>query len=81
MKVPSDGIEFLLLETHLHTYLPAAKLVAVDRVQNSGLYHQYKQRREVVASRNGGDPNDKILFHGTGIRTPESVVAAAEGLG
>ena len=52
----------------------------VERIQNTELHHAWRARRKRVADNNDGDPNDQILFHGTGARPPTEVVAASEGL-
>jgi hypothetical protein len=56
----------VMLLARIQESLPDAKLVSVRRFANKNLWTTYVMQREIIIPpQNGGDPNVKLLFHGT----------------
>lgn len=62
-------VEQLALEQQLkskHTYVRGKlKITSVARVQAPHVWEQYAMRRAIIASENDGDPEERLLWHGT----------------
>jgi hypothetical protein len=52
---------------------PTARVVAVDRVQDVDLWQRYRVQAGQRAFVNGGDQNERWLFHGTGDAAPKLI--------
>jgi hypothetical protein len=60
------GLTAQMLLSRINESLPGAKLVACRRFANKSLWTAFVMQRELcVPPQNGGDPNVKLLFHGT----------------
>ena len=44
------------------------------------LWRRYCTRRDEVALKNGGDPNELLLWHGTSATAPEVILRSESGL-
>ena len=60
--------------------LPRARLVKLQRIQRRFLWDRYHNGRELVKSTNGGESNEMLLWHGTGVTPPVDVLRAQHGL-
>ena len=41
------------------------EIVKIQRIQSQALWKEYVEERRKVADKNGGNPNEKELWHGT----------------
>ena len=57
--------------------LPGASILGLKRVQNAQLWRKYSLERIGVARKNGGQSNERELWHSTG-NTPADVVCMSE---
>lgn len=65
-SVDLSGPTAQMLLSRINESLPGAKLVACRRFANKSLWTAFVMQRELcVPHQNGGDPNVKLLFHGT----------------
>lgn len=60
----------MLLRRVRHS-LPDAQVVSLRRFANKQIWRQFHLKRQLVEEENSGDPNAKLLFHGT--KDPSSI--------
>lgn len=77
MAVP-PGPEFETVQEQLRESLPTAKISKLERVQHPLLWNHYSRRRDVLQMKNGGDANEKILWHGTSGLCPKELLGTSE---
>ena len=58
----------------------AAKVARVQRIQHRLLWRRYCTRRDEVALKNDGDPNELLLWHGTSATSPGVILRSESGL-
>mmetsp|Transcript_63048 Transcript_63048/g.186240 ORF Transcript_63048/g.186240 Transcript_63048/m.186240 type:complete len:741 (-) Transcript_63048:110-2332(-) len=54
-------------------------ILSVERVQSFRLWSAYARRKEDVAAENWSCPNERRLFHGTSVTTPDTIMNDAVG--
>eukprot|EP00900_Chrysochromulina_parva_P006542 jgi/Chrpa1/1588/Chrysochromulina_OHIO_Genome00008027-RA len=69
--------EFEHVESLLAKGLPGASILGLKRVQNARLWRTYAGERHEIARKNGGQSNERELWHSTG-NTPADVVCKSE---
>lgn len=67
-----DSIAAVQIQNLVQTSLPGAAVVSLRRFANRRLWKNYVARRDEVADQNSGNPNVKLLFHGT--HMPERIL-------
>lgn len=80
VQVAADSTEFRDVQHRLCAEMPSARLQKLERVQHRRLWQQYWTKRKYVGCKNGGDPNEKWLWHGTSARQPQEVLESEDGL-
>lgn len=68
------------VEGLLRASLPAARLVTVERWEDRLLWRDYSARRDRIALKRDGNPNELQLWHGTGVVAPMTVLQHETGL-
>ena len=71
--VARDSAEFKWAEASLQLRSPNATMIAVQRVQDVDLWQRYAGQLDWRKRENGGDPNERWLFHGTGGTAPSKI--------
>ena len=56
-----------------------AQVVRVERIQNQWLWDRYVFAKQRMAEKNGGEVNEKELFHGTRVTCPEKIYRSEQG--
>merc|ERR1712137_554167 len=56
----------------------STKIVSIKRIQNQHLWRRYYLERSFVEQKNGGNPNEMELFHGTRSTRPMGIYFASE---
>ena len=76
VDVPLDEAEAIWLNRAVGTHCPAATLESVTRIQNRGMFMNYRRCRddEVRLTSAGGRTNENFLFHGTGKLSAQEVL-------
>jgi len=82
VEVPSlvgaePNLEFEHVASLLAKGLPGASILGLKRVQNARLWEKYAWERHGVARKNGGQSNERELWHSTG-HTPANDVCMSE---
>ena len=73
VEVPSESAEFKWAAAAMELRNPSAVVERVERVQDVALYERYDVQRRQRAEQNGGDANERWLFHGTGNAAPRLI--------
>ena len=63
----------------VHLTLARAQLVLVERIQNQWLWDRYTFAKQRMVEKNGGEVNEKELFHGTRETLPEKIYRSEQG--
>ena len=77
--VSSGSPEYKYAEAVFQLRNPTVKVVKVERVQDIDLWERYRVQRDQCAGDNGGDANERWLFHGTQGTLPKSVWHDGDG--
>ena len=78
-EVSATSEEFKKCEGKLHSSLPQAKILKIERIQNPWLWTKYHHHRELIKKKNGGVVREKELFHGTRQTDPSMIYQGEEG--
>jgi hypothetical protein len=65
VQLSPDSAEFKGVDVCVKRTLPESTTLKIERVQSAPMWEQFALRRERIAKKNGGDPNELQLFHGT----------------
>ena len=57
-----------------------SQLVQLQTFQSRQLWHDYSHRRKIIGLKNGGDPSEKLLWHGTSQTDPSMIINSEDGL-
>ena len=79
MPVPTASLEWEKVETLLHSTLPQAEIVKLERIQNKWLWDAYYRSKERIYQKNAGQVNELQLFHGTSHTPPEKIYGSEKG--
>ena len=63
----------------VHLTLGKAQVVHVERIQNQWLWDRYMFAKQRMVEKNGGEVNEKELFHGTRDTLPEKIYRSEQG--
>ena len=63
----------------VHLTLGKAQMVQVERIQNQWLWDRYTFAKQRMVEKNGGEVNEKELFHGTRDTLPEKIYRPSKG--
>ena len=55
-------------------------IVSVELVQNQYLWEKFTHHKGMIEQKNGGQANEKELFHGTRGNNPHKIYDSEEGL-
>lgn len=75
-----DQATLALITRMARESLPSAQLVSVERFQNRLMWKQFEHRRGIIALKNRGDANEKLMWHGTSTLEPKAILASEAGL-
>ena len=78
-SVPANSDEYKDVISLLQKTLRPSQVVRVERIQNQWLWDRYVFAKQRMAEKNGGEVNEKKLFHGTRKTLPEDVYASEHG--
>jgi hypothetical protein len=67
-----------VIETRIKETLSNAVIKTIERIQAKKMFEKYAMFRDIIASKNKGNPNELFLFHGTSGTSP-SVIYEGEG--
>jgi hypothetical protein len=70
VQLSPDSAEFADVDGFFKRTLKSNTILKIERVQSAPMWEQFALRRERIAKKNGGDPNEMQLFHGTGRTDP-----------
>ena len=71
--VPAGSDEYKYVEASFQLRAPSVRVVSVQRVQDIDLWQRYRVQKDQRAHANGGDANERWLFHGTGGANPKLI--------
>ena len=71
--------EWTEVEKLMHTSLPSAQILTLQRIQNQWLWDKYSFSKERMHEQNNGIINEKQLFHGTSSTPPEKIFKSRQG--
>jgi len=77
-KVEPQSEEYKAIATSFKETLPAAKIIRVERIQNSKLWSTFCQEDDFIREKLGKDSNIRRLFHGTGTTSPDLIYSKSE---
>ena len=58
----------------------ATRVLRVQRIQDRAHWRRYAQKRAELKVKNGGDPNERKLWHGTSSTNPATILRSESGL-
>jgi hypothetical protein len=79
IEVPRGTDEFTWACAAMMLRNPTVVVEKVERVQDVELWSKYAAELELRARGNGGDPNERWLFHGTGGAAPKAIWHDGDG--
>ena len=65
-------------EVLIYPKVSAAKIIRVERIQNSKLWSTFCQEDDFIREKLGKDSNIRRLFHGTGTTSPDLIYSKSE---
>ena len=77
--VPRSSDEFKKVLSLMKETLKSAQIVKLERIQNQWLWDRYAFAKQRMAEKNGGEVNEKELFHGTSKTPPEKIYRCEQG--
>ena len=77
--VPPTTPEWVKVVSLVHQTLGHAQVTRLERVQNQWLWDRYVFAKQRMAEKNGGEVNEKELFHGTRVTCPEKIYRSEQG--
>eukprot|EP00117_Sycon_ciliatum_P036495 scpid69708/ scgid0819/ Probable poly [ADP-ribose] polymerase DDB_G0278045 len=78
-QVGPESAEFNKVQDLLQQSLPSAHVQRIERIQNKFLWTRYRQTRDMLREKNGGDVQEQHLFHGTRTTAPEKIFRSEVG--
>uniref|UniRef100_A0A1X7UL11 Poly [ADP-ribose] polymerase n=1 Tax=Amphimedon queenslandica TaxID=400682 RepID=A0A1X7UL11_AMPQE len=75
----SSSSEWLKVVNAVKKTMKEAKIIKVQRIQNKYLYHKYALCKRRMHEKNGGEVNEKWLFHGSSEVSPEVIYESEHG--
>jgi hypothetical protein len=79
IPVQACSDEWDRIESLLHSTLPQAGIVKLERIQNKWLWDTYVRSRDRMREKNAGHVNELELFHGTSRTPPEKIYSSEKG--
>ena len=73
IEVERRSTEWQWIEASFQLRCPSVVIEKVERVQDIDLWQRYSMQRAQRAQYNGGDPNERWLFHGTNNTAPRRI--------
>ena len=71
--VTTGSHEYKYVEAVFQLRNPTVKVIKVERVQDIDLWERYRVQKDQRAGENGGDANERWLFHGTQATDPKVI--------
>ena len=78
-NIPYGSVERSLVLGKFTTTMPNVNIVSVQRVQNQYLWEKFIHHKGMIEQKNGGQANEKELFHGTRGNNPRQIYDSEEG--
>jgi hypothetical protein len=79
VSVDRDSEEYRDVRSHLLQSMDTVNVVRIDRIQHRLLWRRYVVRRDEIATKCGGNPNELRLWHGTSATDPRVILASESG--
>ena len=67
------------IENKVKLTIPSVKITQIQRIQAKRIYERYAFMRNRIAAKNGGNPNELLLFHGTRGTQPNIIYEGEDG--
>ena len=79
-EVTKSSSEWIKISSLFMATMSGYKITSIKRVQNQLLWKKYQLEKETVEKKNGGEANEKLLFHGSRKVSAEDIVDSDNGL-
>ena len=79
-EVTKSSSEWIKISSLFMATMSGYKITSIKRVQNQLLWKKYQLQKETVEKKNGGEANEKLLFHGSRKVSAEDIVDSDNGL-
>ena len=78
-QVAQGSPEWNRVVGNFQSTLPSMRVIKVTRIQNKWLWERYVQHKQRLSYKNGGNVNERELFHGTGRNDPKLIYEGEDG--
>ena len=78
-NIPHGSVEHSRVIGKFMATMPNANIISVQRVQNQYLWEKFIHHKGMIEKKNGGQANEKELFHGTRGNNPRQIYDSEEG--